>query len=33
MVSRDYIFAVLLVGVLYLMVHMIHWTGGHSWRH
>jgi hypothetical protein len=30
MVSQDYLFmAVLLISVLYL----IHWGGGHSWRH
>ena len=37
MVGADYLFAMLLAGALYLLIHMIdssvHWTGGHSWRH
>jgi hypothetical protein len=33
MVNPDYLFAVLLIGALYLTIHMISWTGGHSWRH
>ena len=30
MVSVDYLFALLLIGGLYLMIHMIHWPPGHS---
>lgn len=30
MVSLDYLFALLLIGSLYVMVHIIHWPHGHS---
>jgi hypothetical protein len=30
MVSLDYLFALLLIGSLYLMIHAIHWPRGHS---
>jgi hypothetical protein len=30
MITRDYLFALLLIGVLYLMIHVIHWPRGHS---
>jgi hypothetical protein len=33
MVSTDYLYVVLLIGALYLMIHMLDWPGGHSWRH
>ncbi len=33
MVSTDYLYVVLLIGALYLMIHMLDWTGGHFWRH
>jgi hypothetical protein len=33
MVYTDYFFVVLVTVGLYLMIHMIYWTGGHSWRH
>ena len=34
MVHADYLFAVLLAGFLYLMIHMMmHWPGGHSFKH
>jgi len=30
MVTLDYLFGLLLIGCLYLMVHVIHWPRGHS---
>lgn len=30
MVTLDYLFALLLIGALYLMVHVMHWPHGHS---
>jgi hypothetical protein len=33
MVSQDYLYVVLLIGMLYLAVQLIHWTGRHSCRH
>ena len=36
MVSGDKLFALLLIGILYLMIHMAdadHWTKRHHWRH
>ena len=30
MVTLDYLFALLLIGGLYLMMHGIHWPRGHS---
>jgi hypothetical protein len=29
MVRIDYLFPLLLIGGLYLMIHVIHWPGGH----
>jgi hypothetical protein len=33
MVTADYLFAMLLIGALYLVAHAVHWTGGHFLRH
>ena len=37
MVGADYLFAILLALLLYLLIHMIdasvHWRGAHSWHH
>ncbi len=33
MVSIDYLYVALLIGALYLMIHMLDWTGRHKWRH
>jgi len=30
MVTLDYVFALLFIGGLYLMIHVIHWPHGHS---
>jgi len=30
MVTLDYLFALLLIGSLYLMIHVIHWPHEHS---
>jgi hypothetical protein len=30
MVTVDYLFALLLIGALYLMAHVTHWPRGHS---
>jgi hypothetical protein len=30
MVTLDYLFALLLIGGLYLMIHVIYWPHGHS---
>jgi hypothetical protein len=30
MVTLDYLFALLLIGGLYVMIHVMHWPRGHS---